>query len=447
MSTLIASSLILISAGIVTILVYFITRSVYSGRAIAAEATAAQVITQLSQKGSELTELRAHLENEQNLRARAEATLEEERRSMIAQKNMLNEAKESLTSVFEGVASTVLANNTATFITLADSTLKAGAIKDLVNLVEPIEKTLGKYQQNLDAIEGARLAAYGELKTTLKQLSETQETLKNETQNLVSSLRRPNVRGRWGELTLRRIAELTGMSEHCDFSLQTPVATDDGNIVRPDMTIQLPGGAIVPVDSKVPLDQYLDAVAAKSDETRKDHLKKHATAVRERMKALASKNYANQFPIAPDVTVLFLPSDAFLSAALEFDNSLLEDAMLRKIVIATPVSLFCLLKAVAYGWQQIAIVQNAQAISDLGKELYGRIAVLWGHLDNLRSGLVAAVASFDATIGSLESRILPSVRKFKELGATTQDEIDVLEKIGCEPRTLRLDSIELKTAE
>jgi DNA recombination protein RmuC len=305
--------------------------------------------------------------------------------------------------------------------------------------------TLGAYQENLKAIENARLTAYGEITTTLGQVSQTQETLKNETQNLVSSLRRPNVRGRWGELTLRRVAELTGMSEHCDFNLQTQVETEDGGSFRPDMTINLPKGVIVPVDSKVPLDQYLDAMAASSEADRKEHLKKHAAALRDRMKALASKDYAGQFPVTPDVTVLFLPSDAFLSAALEFDNALLDDAMQRKVVIATPVSLFCLLKAVAYGWQQEAIARNAQAISDLGKELYARISVLWGHLDKLRDGLVSAVDSFDATVGSLESRVLPSVRKFKELEATAEDEIDVLGKIGREPRTLRLASIEVET--
>jgi DNA recombination protein RmuC len=446
MSTLFAS-LLTACLAVVALLVYFITRSSYSARAVAAEATTAQLAVQLGEMRSELNAVRGQLATEQSLRVRAEATLDEERKSMVEQRNTLNEAEQKLTAVFEGLASKVLATNTTTFLELADATLKSGAVKDLESLVKPIEETLGAFQENLDAIENARLTAYGEIATTLSHVSETQETLKNETQNLVSSLRRPNVRGRWGELTLRRVAELTGMSEHCDFDLQTQVETEEGSSLRPDMTIRLPKGVVVPVDSKVPLDQYLDAMAATSEAARKEHLKKHANALRERMKTLASKDYAGQFPVTPDVTVLFLPSDAFLSAALEFDNSLLDDAMQRKVVIATPVSLFSLLKAVAYGWQQEAIAHNAQAISDLGKELYGRISVLWGHLDNLRNGLVSAIDSFDATVGSIESRVLPSVRKFKELGATTEDEIDVLEKIGREPRALRLASIEIKTAE
>src|SRR5215471_794573 len=445
MSTLFVWSLATCAAIVLAVVVYVITRSIYMTLAAAAVATATQLNVQLDKHVSEVATIRGELEKERNLRARAEATLDSEHTSIIEQKNTLKEAEQRLTSIFEGLASKVLATNTATFLKLADETLKSGAVKDLEDLVEPIENTLELYQQNLNAIEIARLTAYGELTTTLKQVSETQQTLKNETQNLVSSLRRPNVRGRWGELTLRRVAELTGMSEHCDFNLQTQVETDDGNSLRPDMTIHLPSGVIVPVDSKVPLDQYLDAVAEISEEKRKEHLRKHAIALRERMKTLASKDYARQFPITPDVTVLFLPGDAFLSAALEFDSSLLDDAMQRKVVIATPVTLFCLLKAVAYGWQQQAMAHNAQAISDLGKELYGRITVLWGHLDKLRNGLVSTVDSFDATVGSLESRVLPSIRKFKELGVTTGAEVDVLEKISREPRALQVDSIEIKT--
>ena len=446
MNTLLSSLLPVCIAVVVALLVYFITRSSYGARTAAAGATAQQLAAQLSQQTNELSDLRGQLATEKTLRVRAETTLDEERKSIVEQKKTLTDAEQKLTAVFEGLASKVLASNTSTFLELADAALKSGAVKELQNLVKPIETTLGTYQENLKAIENARLTAYGEITTTLSNVSQTQETLKNETQNLVSSLRRPNVRGRWGELTLRRVAELTGMSEHCDFDVQTQVETEGGDSLRPDMTIKLPRGVVVPVDSKVPLDQYLDAMAATSEAARQEHLKKHASALRERMKALASKDYAGQFSVTPDVTVLFLPSDAFLSAALECDNSLLEDAMQRKIVIATPASLFCLLKAVAYGWQQEAIAQNAQAISALGKELYARISVLWEHLNDLRKGLVSAVDSFDATVGSLESRILPSVRKFKELGSTTESEIDVLERIGREPRAIRLASIEIKTA-
>ena len=446
MSTLLAF-LLAVLASAALLLVYFITRSSYSNRAASAEAVAAQITAQSAQQAGELDTVRRQLAGEQELRARAEATLEGERKSLIEQKRILGEAEQKLSDVFEGLASKALTANATDFVNLANTTLKSGAVKDLQNLVQPIQDTLSKYQMNLSAIEDKRLAAYSALSTTLGQVSLTQETLRNETSNLVSALRRPNVRGRWGELTLRRVAELTGMSEHCDFDLQTPVAMEEGGSIRPDMIVRLPKGMIVPVDSKVPLDQYLDALAASSEADRNQHLKKHAIALRERMETLAAKGYAAQFPVNPDVTVLFLPSDAFLSAALEFDRTLLEDAMGKKVVIATPVSLFCLLKSVAYGWQQDAIAENAQAISALGKELYGRIAILWGHLDNLRDSLVSSISAFDATVGSLESRVLPSVRRFKELGSTTEGEIEVLEKIGREPRALRLSAMEIKTVD
>jgi DNA recombination protein RmuC len=225
------------------------------------------------------------------------------------------------------------------------------------------------------------------------------------------------------------------MSDHCDYAQQSTVNTEDGQL-RPDMIVYLPKGVVVPVDAKVPLDACLDAMSATSDEERKRHLRRHAAAVRERMRTLSSKEYANQFPVTPDVTVLFLPSDAFLSAALECDPPLIDDSMQRKVLIATPVSLFSLLKAVHYGWQQETIAKSAKAISDLGKELYDRIETFWSHLDKLRSGLTNAVDCFDAAVGSLEARVFPSVRKFKELGATTDPDIEILQKIGRQSRAL-----------
>ena len=434
-----------VGAGFSALVAILIARAKYSSTAVAAEAIKEQAEQQREEKENELNEVRALLLIEREQRVRAETTLEQERKSLIERKNILDQAEQKLTSVFEGLASKVLASSTTSFLQLADATLKAGPVKDLQNLVQPLEQTLTHYQESVAAMERARQTAYGEITTTLTQVNATQETLRTETSSLVSALRRPNVRGRWGELTLRRVAELTGMAEHCDFSLQTQVRNENGDSLRPDMTIYLPKGVIIPVDSKVPLDQYLDAMSASTEAEHKERLKKHASALRERMNTLASKDYAGQFPVTPDVTVLFLPSDAFLSAALEQDKALLEDAMQQKVVIATPVSLFCLLKAVAYGWQQEAIARNARAISELGKELYSRVAVMGSHLEHLRDSLVSAVDSFDAAVGSLESRILPSVRKFKEMGATTEDDIVALEKIGREPRTLRLSAIEIKT--
>ena len=446
MSTLLVLSAVG-SAAVAAVLVYIITRSNYEAQVAAGEAVKAQLTQQVAGAAKEMQDLRVEVATERASRVRAEALLEEERKSITDQKKTLAEAEQKLTTVFEGLASKVLANNATRFLQLANTTLKSGAVKDLQDLVKPIEDTLAEYRDNLKAIEEKRVAAYAGLSTTLAQVGQTQEALRRETSNLVTALRRPGVRGRWGEISLRRIAELAGMSEHCDFHLQTRVETEDGATLRPDMTINLPKGAVIPVDAKVPLDQYLDAMETTTEEDRREHLKNHAAAIRDHVHKLALKNYAAQFQVTPNLTVLFLPNEAFLSAALEHDRALIEDAMQKRIVVSTPVSLYCMLKAVVYGWQQDDIAKNAQAISALGKELYSRIAILSDRLQDLRGSLVSAVDAFDATVGSLESRVLPSARKFKELGATTEEEIEALEKIGREPRAVRVAALAIQAAQ
>jgi DNA recombination protein RmuC len=426
------------AAAVTALIAYFLTRSPYLARVAAAEAVSTQVAEQARQKEAELNRLRETLQAEQQARTAAQTTLEDERKLLVEQKKTLDEAQSRLTEVFQGLAAQALVNNNQAFLNLANesfSGLRSHAVDDISKLVQPLNEVLNNYQSNLQVIESARQQAYGELKSTLTSVSQTQDLLKQETSNLVTALRRPNVRGRWGELTLKRVAELTGMSEHCDFEEQVTVERENGS-VRPDMIIHLPREVIVPVDAKVPLDAYLDAVGASSEADRKLHLKRHAAALRERMRALSAKDYASQFQNTPGVTVLFLPSEAFLSAALEQDPTLLEDAMLKNIVIATPVSLFSLLKAVAYGWQQDAIAKNAQAISDAGKDLYARMQTLWGHLEDLRTGLIRSLDAFDKTVGSLEARILPSIRKFKELRATSDADIEAMEPIARAPRAL-----------
>jgi DNA recombination protein RmuC len=439
----------IVGAGLGALIAYFLTKgraqtlylaklSEAEKQTAAADATAAQLMGQVQEKNSEVGKLREQLATEQKARTTAETMLEDERKLLADEKKLLQDTKTNLASAFQGLAAQALVENNKAFLELANqsfSELRSDAVADIKTLVDPLTTALETDQTNLQTIESARQQAYGEMKATLSTVGQTQELLKQETSNLVTALHRPHVRGRWGELTLRRVAELTGMSEHCDFEEQITINAGNGQL-RPDMIIHLPKDVVVPVDAKVPLDAYLDAVAATTEEERKRHLKRHAAAVRERMKTLSSKEYESQFQNTPGVTVLFLPSDAFLSAALENDPPLLEDAMQKKVVIATPVSVFSLLKAVAYGWQQEAVAKNAQTISDLGKQLYDRIQIIWEHLDTLRDGLIRAVEAFDATVGSLESRILPSVRRFKELGATTDVEIDVMEPIARPPRAL-----------
>lgn len=424
------------AAGIVS---FVVARSIYATKIAALKAVAEHVAGRLEEGDAQMAKLRGELAEEAKARAIAENTLSTERESLAQQKRTLDDAEAKLTSAFEGLAGKVLADNTATFLRLADTTLKAGAIKDLGDLVEPLGNTLVEYKKKLEAIEESRLTAYTALSTTLNSVGSTQETLRRETSNLVNALRRPNVRGRWGELTLKRVAELTGMTDHCDFELHVHVEGEEGDL-SPDMLVHLPKDMIVPVDSKVPFDSYLDAIGTTDAEQQKDYMKRHAAALRNRMRKLASKEYEKQFRVTPDVTVLFVPSETFLSAALEYDPTLLEDAMQKKVALATPVTLFCLLKSVAYGWQQEAIAKNAQEISDLGRQLYERIQSFCGNLDELRKGLARANEGFDAAVRSLNSKVIPGARKFKELAATTGTDLEEIEPLEHQPRLLPLAS-------
>src|SRR5437773_4127458 len=269
-------------------------------------------------------------------------------------------------------------------------------------------------------MERRREAAYGDLKGLLTAVQATQENLQHETSNLVTALRRTSVRARWGELTLRRVVELAGMVEHCDFEEQ-PTVGERETQVRPDMIIRMPGGLIVPVDSKAPLDAYLDALQATSEEQRKERLRRYAGHVRGHVAKLAAKSYEERFASAPAFTVLFIPGEAFFSAAAEADPGLIESAVESRVLIATPVTLVALLKAVAYGWRQEKLAENAREISSLGKQVYERVSILWGHLDNLGKALTAAVNTFNKAVGSFETRLLPGIRRFRDLGATLRN--------------------------
>jgi len=273
------------------------------------------------------------------------------------------------------------------------------------------------------------------LKRQLRTLAATNENLKKETSNLVTALRKPQVRGRWGEMQLKRVAELSGMSGHCDFTEQLSVDTEKGRI-RPDMVVHLPMEREIVVDSKVSLEAYLDAISAQTDEEKKAKIERHAQQVRTHMINLSSKEYWNQFDKSPEFVVLFIPGESFLSAALDIDTSLIEDGIQRKVIIATPTTFIALLRAIAYGWQQESITKNAQEISKLGKELYERISTMIKHFDDVGSAIKKTTDAYNRTVGSLESRVLPSARRFKELGIAGTGEVPVLEQIDHTPRSL-----------
>jgi DNA recombination protein RmuC len=334
---------------------------------------------------------------------------------------------------FAALSAEALRSNNQSFLQLAEESLKRfhGQAKNelqqrekaVENLVKPIKDALEQTRRQIDEIERERREAYGSLHKHLETLTETQQMLHGETRNLVQALRRPEVRGQWGELTLRRLVELAGMVEHCDFVEQEHTRTESG-AVRPDMIIRMPGGREVVVDVKTPLDAYLSAVQADSDDERTRHLQHHARKVRERVRELAGKAYWTQFTQAPDFVVLFIPGDQFLNAALDLDRSLLEDALQQKVILATPTSLVALLRAIAYGWRQESLAENAEHIREVGETLYGRLAVFADHLAKLGRSLDSSVSSFNRAVGSFDASVMPAARKFREMGLSAKRELN-----------------------
>ncbi len=350
----------------------------------------------------------------------------------------LDRAMEQVRASFDSVAGASLRSNSELFLKLAREHLgqhqqsATAALtareKAIETMLTPIREALLKTEQQMLRIEKERAETFGSLKSSIEAVALGQQALQKETRTLVNALRRPEVRGQWGEMTLKRLAELAGMVEHCDFVEQVHVRTDEGSL-RPDMIVHMPDGRDLVVDVKTPLDAYLDAVDAATDEERSVAMRRHAQAIAERVRQLGAKSYWSQFENSPDFVILFIPGDQFLSAALAETPSLLEDAIRQDVIIATPSSFVALLKAVAYGWRQLSLAQNAETIRTLGADLYRRLAVFSGHLSRLGRSLGTTVDSFNSAVGSLERQVLPGARKFTELGVRPDRELETLEPI------------------
>jgi DNA recombination protein RmuC len=380
-----------------------------------------------------------------------QARLEEEQKSAREREQVLQNAEQRLSNAFKALSAETLQASQASFLEMASATLAKqqesvqGDLKlrqqAIDSMVKPVAEQLKQVDEKIQQLEKSNAVANQGLLGELGHLRENNAKLQAETGSLVNALRQPKVRGSWGELQLRKAVEVAGMLEYCDFNREVHVAGEASNY-RPDMVVRLPGGRNIVVDAKTPMEGYLDACQATDDATRDAAMKRHASQIRTHIKQLSQKSYFEHFQPSPDFVVLFLPGEMFFSAALEIDPSLIEIGSDQKVLIASPTTLIALLRTASYGWQQEALTRNAKQISELGKELYDRLAILGSHFEKLGSQLGITVATYNKAVGSLESRVLVTARKFRDCGisesSTVLDDINLIDEIPRLPQSSEL---------
>jgi DNA recombination protein RmuC len=411
-----------------------------SSRVAAAEANLTVLRADVNSRQSEVSNLQFEVRRAEIARAEAEERARQIGQRLDEQRLLLEEAELKLADAFKSLAADALRANTEDFLRRADEKLKAdrevaqqafdARQKAIDELVRPAKDSLEKLDAELRRIEADRRGSQGELKVQL-------ENLGSQTGRLVDALRRPAVRGRWGEHQLRNVVETAGMLEHCDFLDQETIVADDARY-RPDMIVRLPGGKDVVVDSKAPLQAYLDSLDLPDGPAREAKLREHAGQIRQHVEQLASKAYWNALGTTPEMVVMFLPGEMFFSAALQQDATLIEDAAKRKVVLASPTTLIALLKAIAYGWRQEQLAENAERISELGQELHERLATMATHFTRLGTALRTSVDTFNSAVASLETRVMPAARRFRELGIGGKKEIEEADPIEVRPRELAI---------
>ncbi len=409
------------------------------GRAKSAEALVNEFRQQVYQKESYINQIMGELDKEK-LRAietttrldEAQKRLQDSYKSLEEQKVLIEVMKTELTNTFKAHASAALKSSNEDFLRLASEHLekilaetkgKLGEHREALDgTIKPLQEMLKRYEDQIQLMEKNRNESFGSLTLQIHLLSTMQEQLQKETNNLVTVLRKPKVSGLWGEIGLRRVAELAGMTAYCDFYEQKSVSTEDGKL-RPDMVVRLPNGREIVVDAKAPVDAYLNAVSAPSEEDRKKAINNYITQIRAHMNTLGSRAYWDQFEQSPEIVVMYLPGESFFSAALEHDHKLIEDGSAKKVILSTPTTFIALLKAIAYGWQQDQVTKSAQEISNIGKELYDRFSNVLQHFSDTGRSIKKAVEFYNKSVSSIETRLIPSLRKFKELGVLSKNGI------------------------
>ena len=445
---------------------WFITRTKlryeFERRRADGETERATLIERLAGKEDQLRELREAFDREcdesERLRGENASTLanllalqtrlEDERRANQEKLVLLSSAEEKLTDAFKALSADALRNNNRSFLDLATQNLETfqqTAKGDLENrqqaineLIKPLKESLEKVDNRIGELEKTRAGAYSELREQMKTLAQSHSQLQCETGNLVKALRAPHVRGRWGEIQLRRVVEMAGMLQYCDFVEQETVDGEDGRM-RPDLIVYLPGNRTIVVDAKVPFDAFYESISTTDEEVRAARLKDHARLVRTHIGQLSRKAYQESVQPTPEFVLLFLPGETFYSAALENDPKLIEDGVNQNVIIATPTTLIALLKAISYGWRQEQMAENAQEVSNLARTLYDRLRVFTNHFDDIGKNLDRALEAYNKGVRSLETRVLVTARRFKERGAIAGEEIETLEPIDKAARPLTLD--------